>query len=243
MDGSVDVVLITKDSERKLQDCVQSIYDNITVGQLIVVDGYSKDRTLPILEGFNQKYGNVKVIFDHGNRATARQKGIAHVETEWFVFVDSDVILCHDWLKKAQKYVAPDVGAVWGIEVWSTIKNPKTLKLFLTTTRRIFEVRGGTHDTLIRTSLVRDIQIPKHLHVFEDAYIKDYIESKGYRAVACYVPFCIHYRPESVWTFRGSLELMAESFRFGNPRLIHRLVLAYGFYTVYSVYQMLGGEL
>jgi len=39
------------------------------------------------------------------------------------------------------------VGAIWGIEVWSTIKNPKTLKLFLTTTRKIFEVRGGTHDT------------------------------------------------------------------------------------------------
>lgn len=131
------------------------------------------------------------------------------------------------------------MGAIWGIEVWSTIKNPKTLKLFLTTTRKIFEVRGGTHDTLIRSDLMKDIEIPKNLHVFEDVYIKDWITEKDYRVVACYNPFCIHYRPQTVWTFRGSLGLIAEAFRFGHPRLISRLLLAYGFYTVYSVYQLL----
>lgn len=141
MVGSVDVVLLTKDSERVLIECVESIYRNVPVGQLI------------------------------------------------------------DWYKKAQKYMQSDVGAVWGTEVWSTIKNPKTLKLFLTTTRKIFEVRGGTHDTLIRTDLLKDIEIPKNLHVFEDAYIKDWITEKGYCVVACYSPFCIHYGPPTVWTF------------------------------------------
>lgn len=236
---AVDVVLITKNSERKLFDCLTSVYQNVPVARLIVVDGYSKDRTLAILEEFNQKYGNVVVLFDKGTRGSARQKGIQAVQTEWFVFVDSDVVLCQDWFKKAQAYITPQVGAVWGIEVWSTIKNPKTLKLFLTTTHKIFEVRGGTHDTLIRTATVQDIKIPDNLHVFEDAYIKEHIENKGYQVVACYSPFCIHYRPKAVWTFQGSLGLMVESFRFGSPRLISRLLLAYGFYTVYSVYQML----
>jgi glycosyltransferase involved in cell wall biosynthesis len=240
MDGPVDVVLLTKNSQRKLQECVESIYRNVPVAQLIVIDGYSNDRTLAIIEGFNQKHGNVIVIFDKGTRATARQKGIEAVKTAWFVFVDSDVVLCRDWFKKAQSYIASDVGAVWGIEVWSTIKNPKTLKLFLVTTRKIFEVRGGTHDTLIRTDLVRDIRIPSDLHVFEDAYIKDWIEQKGYRVIASYSPFCIHYRPQTVWTFRGSLGLVAESVKIGHPVLISRLLLAYGFYTVYSFYQLLG---
>jgi len=239
MDGSVDVVLLTKDSQRVLRVCVESIYQNVPVGQLIVVDGYSKDKTLEILDAFNQKYHNVKVVFDRGNRATARQRGIGYVATEWFMFVDSDVVLCRDWYKKAQKYVQVDVGVVWGTEVWSTIKNPKTLKLFLTTTRKIFVVRGGTHDTLIRTDLIKDIAIPKNLHVFEDAYIKDWITKKGYRVVACYSPFCIHYRPPSVWTFRGSLGLIGEAFKFGHPRLISKLLLAYGFYTAYSIYQLL----
>jgi glycosyltransferase involved in cell wall biosynthesis len=239
MGGSVDVVLLTKDSERKLQECLQSVYANVPVGQLIAVDGYSKDRTIEILGKFAEKYGNVQIILDRGTRATARQKGIQQVQTDWFLFVDSDVVLCKDWYQKAQKYIQPDVGAVWGTEVWSTIKNPKTLKLFLTVTRKIFEVRGGTHDTLIRTELLKDIAIPPDLHVFEDAYIKDWIEKKGYRVVACYNPFCIHFRPVEVWTFGGSLGLIAESLRLGNARLVSRLILAYGFYTVYSVYQML----
>jgi glycosyltransferase involved in cell wall biosynthesis len=236
---SVDVVLLTKDSERVLRRCVESIYRNVPVAQLIVVDGYSKDRTLQIIGEFDAKYHNVKVLMDRGNRATARQKGIDSVTAEWFLFVDSDVVLCRDWYKKAKQYIQPDVGAVWGIEVWSTITNPKTLRLFLTTTRKIFEVRGGTHDTLIRTSTIKDIKIPHDLHVFEDSYIKDWIAGKGYRVVACYSPFCIHYRPEQVWTLRGSLGLIAEAFEYGSPRLISRLLLAYGFYTVYSVYQML----
>ena len=237
MVGSVDVVLLTKNSDRKLKECLESVYRNIPVASLIAVDGYSTDKTMDILNWFNKKYGNVKIILDKGNRATARQKGIASVSTEWFLFVDSDVVLCVGWFKKAEEYISADVGAVWGTEIWSTLGSPTSLKLFLLVTRKIFEVRGGTHDTLIRTELVKDIEIPKNLHVYEDAYIKDWIEDKGYRAVACYVPFCIHYRPPNVWTFRGSIGLMAEAFTLGDPTVIGRLLAAYALYSGYAVFQ------
>lgn len=237
MVDSIDVVLLTKNSERALIKCLDSLYQNVPVHQLIVVDGYSTDKTLEILETYNQTHHDVKVIFDRGTRASARQKGIMAVQTEWFMFIDSDVVLCRGWFEKAVKNIAPKVGAVWGTEVWSTLKNPKMLKLFLVVTRKIFEVRGGTHDTLIRASLVKDIQIPSELHVFEDAYIKDHINKKGFKVVACYDPFCIHFRPDSVWTFQGSLNLVAEALRLGSPRLISKLLLAYGFYTGYAVYQ------
>ena len=88
---AVDVVMLTKNSDRKLKECLESVYSNVPVARLIVVDGYSTDRTLQIIDGFDKKYHNVKVILDKGNRATARQKGIAAVETDWFLFVDSDV--------------------------------------------------------------------------------------------------------------------------------------------------------
>ncbi len=237
MVDSIDVVLLTKNSERALVKCLDSLYQNVPVHQLIVVDGYSTDGTLSIIETYSQKHYNVKVIFDKGTRASARQKGIMAVQTEWFMFIDSDVVLCRDWFQKTIKNIDADVGAVWGTEVWSTLKNPKMLKLFLVVTRKIFEVRGGTHDTLIRSSLVKDIQIPAELHVFEDAYIKDHITRKGYKVVACYDPFCIHFRPDSVWTLKGSLGLVAEALRLGSPHLISKLLLAYGFYTGYSVYQ------
>jgi glycosyltransferase involved in cell wall biosynthesis len=233
----VDVVIITKNSERMLTECLKSVYKNVPVHRLIVVDGYSTDKTLEIVRQFQKEHGNVLVIQDKGTRATARQKGIDHVKTEWFMFVDSDAVLCKDWFKKAEKHVGQNVGAVWGIEVWSTIQNPAVLKIFLWITRKIFDLRGGTHDTLVRTDLVKDIKIPQILHVFEDAYIKDWITKKGYKLIACYDPYCVHFRPASVWTIRGSLNIIADAIRVGRLTLFVKLTLAYGFYTVYSMYQ------
>jgi glycosyltransferase involved in cell wall biosynthesis len=238
--SSVDIVLLTKNSEKVLGKCLESIYQNVPVRRLIVVDGYSTDGTIGVLRRFNEEYHNVKVIFDNGTRAAARQKGIENVESDWFLFVDSDVVLCKDWYNKAMEHVNKNVGAVWGIEVWSTIKNQATLKMFLWVTRKIFDIRGGTHDTLVRTDLVKDIRIPTNLHVFEDAFIKDWINKKGYETVACYDPFCIHHRTEAVWTLRGSLNVIADAVRFGSFRLLTKLIFAYGFYTAYSVYQLTG---
>ena len=147
------------------------------------------------------------------------------------------------WFKKAERYLSQDVGAVWGIEVWSTIQNPAILKMFLWITRKIFDLRGGTHDTLIRTDLVRDIEIPKALHVFEDAYIKDWIAHKGYKLIACYNPYCLHYRPASVWTIRGSLNIISDAIRAGRLILLVKLTFAYGFYTAYSMYQFFSTNL
>lgn len=236
---NVDVVIITKNSERMLSKCLESVYKNVPVNHLIVVDGHSTDNTLKIVRRFQKKHGNVLVIHDKGTRATARQKGIDHVETEWFMFVDSDTVLCKDWFKRAEKHLGDNVGAVWGIEVWSTIRNPLMLKIFLLVTRKIFDLRGGTHDTLIRTDLVKDIEIPKILHVFEDAYIKDWITQKGYKTVACYIPYCVHFRRASVWTVRGSLNIIADAIRVGRLTLLFKLTFAYGFYTAYSLYQFL----
>jgi hypothetical protein len=180
---------------------------------------------------------------DRGSRATAREKGLRQVSTEWFMFVDSDVVLCEGWFKRAEKYVGENVGAIWGIEVWSTIQNPAMLKTFLWITRKIFDLRGGTHDTLVRSDLVKDIEIPKTLHVFEDAYIKNWITRKGFKIVACYDPYCVHYRPASVWTIRGSLNIIADAIRAGRLTLLVKLAVPYGFYTAYSLYQLFANKI
>ncbi len=45
---TVDVVLLTKNSDYLLEKCITSIYENIPVNNLIVVDGFSTDRTMDI---------------------------------------------------------------------------------------------------------------------------------------------------------------------------------------------------
>lgn len=113
----VDVVMLTKNSAHLLSKCLTSIYQNVPVKNLIVIDGFSTDRTPQILELFNKKYGNISMFQMNGSRAKARTEGIRRVSTEWFMFVDSDVVLCKDWYKKAQTDLANGVGALWGLNV------------------------------------------------------------------------------------------------------------------------------
>jgi GT2 family glycosyltransferase len=52
--------------------------------------------------------------------------------------------------------------------------------------------RFMTHDTIIRTEAVKDIKIPKDLHIWEDEYIGRHIIKKGYRFLKVKDPYCLH---------------------------------------------------
>ncbi len=195
----IDVVLLTKNSLKPcLKECVDSIYKNIPVNRLIVVDGGSTDRTIELL----QTYPNVELIYDKkGTRATARQKGIKAVETQWHVHVDSDVILASGWFNKAWENVKSDTGAVWGVAVASEKHfyniNYAMSKLYRIDMKDLLvkQMRGERcmmHDTLIRTAAVADIVIPADLHVYEDDFIGRYIMQKGYRFLKVTSPSCLH---------------------------------------------------
>ena len=240
-DEKVDVVILTKNSERMLKECLASVYKNIPVNNLVVVDGYSVDSTLKILEQFQKKYGNVVLIQDGGTRGRARQKAISRVGTDWFMFVDSDVILSDGWFEKAKELMKKDVGAIWGMEIWSAIKEMRILGLFERVNMKIFQERGGTHDLLVRRKAIEEISIPPHLHTYEDAYIKSWIRKKGYEVVAVYEPYCIHYRPETVWTLRGSVSLIVSDLKFAVR--YPQLLLAYAIFSAIVLHQGLSRDI
>jgi glycosyltransferase involved in cell wall biosynthesis len=242
MPMKIDVIVLTKNSEEKLESCLKSIYENLPVDRIIVADGYSTDGTLEILNKFDEKHHNIVLIQDRGTRGKARQIGIKEAKTEWFMFVDSDVILCDDWFNKAKPFMKEDVGAIWGTEVWSVIQNATVLKVFLQTTRKIFETRGGTHDLLVRRDAIKDIRIPENLHVFEDSYIKDWIINMGYKVIPCYDPYCIHYRPEVVWTAKESIKIISEAIKYDRFRKTPKLIFPYSFYSAYFVYRNLSSR-
>ena len=204
---AVDVVMLTKNSEYLLDKCLSSVYENVPVNKLIVVDGFSTDRTLKIVDAANEKHGNVKVLHVDGSRARAREKGISQVETEWFLFADSDVILSKDWFNNAKENIQPDVGAVWGvnIDVIPSFEDKRIQKLQNMVAKECFALRGGTHDTLVRSDLVQDIKIPEKLHTYEDAYIMNWIKSKGYRAIVGNDIYCLHFKPPANWNLRNAV--------------------------------------
>jgi len=196
----IDVVLLTKNSVYPcLNECVNSIYKNVPVNKLIVVDGGSTDGTLEFL----QKFPDVEIIDDQkGTRATSRQKGIETVETEWHIHVDSDVILSPRWFEKAWKLVDKSVGAIWGVAIpiekhffnityaMSKLYGIGIKDLLVKQTR---SERCMLHDTLIRTDTVKDIEIPRDLHIWEDEYIGRHIINKGYKFLKVKEPYCLHH--------------------------------------------------
>ena len=110
----VDTVLLTKNSEKPcLRECLESL-KQMAVNRLIVINAGSTDKTLEIIRAY---YPDALILFDSGTRATARQLGIQQVETEWLLFLDSEVMICLKWFEKTRKYLAdPSVGAVHGID-------------------------------------------------------------------------------------------------------------------------------
>jgi glycosyltransferase involved in cell wall biosynthesis len=227
--ASIDVALLTLNSDRKLRECLDSVYQNVPVNRLIVVDGFSTDRTIPIIEEYNAKYGNVVIVQEKGTRGSARQTAIELVETEWFMFVDSDVVLSKNWFTEAWKLVGEDVGAVWGIEIWSVLRDSDVLPIFERITIKIFEKRGGTHDLLVRRKAVEGINIPFELHTYEDGYIKKWIEKSGYKVLGVYAPYCMHYRPEAIWTVEKHVGFAVSDLKYAIKR--PTLLLSYGFYS------------
>jgi glycosyltransferase involved in cell wall biosynthesis len=217
-----------------LEECLDSIYNNIPVNRLLVVDGGSTDGTLELV----QKYPRVEIIDDsRGNRATARQKGIGAVETQWHIHVDSDVVLCKDWFKKAVPYMKSNVGAIWGVTI------PKNKHVFNIAKSMAMLYRKDvrdwimqqqhlkrylTHDTLIRTEAVKDIKIPTDLHIWEDHYIGNHIVSKGYKWIKTKEPYCIHYFHErrSFEDFVNSGRLARKVKAYTNRQVLLRLALA-----------------
>lgn len=225
----IDVALLTFNSDRKLRECLDSVYENVPIKRLIVVDGFSTDCTLPILDEYQAKYGNVVIVQEKGTRGSARQTAIEMVESEWFMFVDSDVVLSKNWFADAWKNVREDVGAVWGIEIWSVLRDSDVLPIFERVTLKIFEERGGTHDLLVRRKAIEGIHIPFELHTYEDGYIKKWIEKNGYKVLGVYEPYCMHYRPEVVWTLEKHIGFAVSDLKYAIKR--PSLLLSYGFYS------------
>ncbi len=203
----VDVVVLTKNSAHLLAQCLNSVYKNVPVNNLIVIDGYSTDRTLQIVETFNRKHHNVQLYQMKGSRAAARTEGIRRVTTDWFLFLDSDVLLSKYWFKNVLKDLVDGVGAVWGvnIDLLPNIRNKRILKVQTIVARRCFKLRGGMHDTLILRKAVEGITIPDELHLYEDAYLVRYIESRGYKVTVGSSVYCLHDKAPDNWSVKNGL--------------------------------------
>jgi glycosyltransferase involved in cell wall biosynthesis len=237
----IDVVMLTKNSEHLLSRCLASIYENVPVKNLIIVDGFSTDHTLKIVGKANKEHGNVTVLKTNGSRARAREEGIRRVSTDWFMFVDSDVTLSRDWLSKAEEKITDDVGAVWGvnIDVIPSVRDKRIIKMQNLIARQCFGLRGGMHDTLIRLEAVKGIRIPEQLHAYEDAFIINWIKKKGYHIVIGDDIYCLHFKAPANWSLHNGVSQAIVEFRCGLVYShLYEYMLYYPFFMFHWLIQL-----
>jgi hypothetical protein len=132
-------------------------------------------------------------------RALARQDLIDRVRTEFFVFLDTDVIPGPRWFEKVSAEMKPGVGAVWGAAVPLVVSEIRRVKAMSVLGADAWASATGSkrycsHDMLVRSEAVKGIRFPDWLHIGEDEFMGKFIVDGGFSfvksddAIAYHIP-------------------------------------------------------
>jgi glycosyltransferase involved in cell wall biosynthesis len=81
----VTVVIPTLNEEKGIEETIKELH-SIGINNILVVDGYSKDRTVEVAKSLN-----ARVIFQHGKGKTGALKtAVEHVDTPYMLVIDGD---------------------------------------------------------------------------------------------------------------------------------------------------------
>jgi len=155
----VSVVITTKNEEKNIETCLQSIrsqtFKNI---ELIVVDNFSEDQTAELAEKYN-----AKVYFKGNERSAQRNYGAKVARGEYLIYLDADMILSPTVIEECiAKCKCDDVDALYvperivGDGFWIKVRDFE--RSFYTGTvidavrfvrRNLFLQVGGFDETLV----------------------------------------------------------------------------------------------
>ncbi len=99
----ISAIILTKNSERHLQECIENIID--IVDEIIVVDGYSIDKTISICK----KYPKVR-FFQKSFEGFAKERifALGKVRGDWVIQIDSDEVLTEKCASKLKEMILFD---------------------------------------------------------------------------------------------------------------------------------------
>jgi glycosyltransferase involved in cell wall biosynthesis len=109
----IDVIIRTKNSEELLKECIQSIYEEIPIRRIIMVDAGSTDKTLEIGSSFDKVCVYIKPELNLGQ---ATKYAFTKAQTEWVAIIDSDIILRRGWYDDMKRHMN-EVDAVEGCRI------------------------------------------------------------------------------------------------------------------------------
>jgi glycosyltransferase involved in cell wall biosynthesis len=168
----VTIGLCVKNSEATIRRAVVSILDqdfSRKLLELIVVDGCSRDKTLSVIEDFTRGTSvRTKIFSENKGLGYARQLVVDKALGEYIVWVDGDMLLTRDFIRKQVEFMDqnPDVGIAKGKyglcanfvggSIVATLEDVE----FLLSTKREGETRSkslGTSGCIYRVKAVRQV--------------------------------------------------------------------------------------
>jgi len=163
----VTVGICVKNGEKTILDALKSVIDQDfpkTEIEIIIVDDGSTDNTLKIIEDFASRTRVQLKIFSQSWRgiASARNVVLRHSQAKYIVWVDADMRLCKDFLKKQVEFMElhPMVAAAKGSYIM--LKSKKVVALLencriFPMRRSLFSEPWGTGGAIFRVSALKEI--------------------------------------------------------------------------------------
>lgn len=195
---SVSFVILTKNSEKYLCLCLESIihqkYPNF---EIVIVDGGSIDNTLKIIENYSQKSQRIKVVPAPGSSiGYARQIGTETSRGDIIAFIDSDCELPSDsWLSEMLSgFDSPEIAGVWTLGAfhpddpsvmrYSILSNPirdRISRLDGNAITRDTYIAVGTGHILMRRDIIQEAGGFLDINAAEDIDLTYRIVNLGYK--------------------------------------------------------------
>jgi len=179
----IDAIVCARDPTPHLNLCLTALERQRGISKILVVTHIKSHNCRAIANSFSK----TKVITEpeHFCLAYARKLGVETSNSDFIVFVDSDVILGRDHLiqlkdeyeRLSQKYT--------DIVVEGVLESFSTSPLSLASDRSTYEAevlkagdRGFTHNTLVKRDTLIDWK-PRYTYAMEDLLITNHVFSKG----------------------------------------------------------------
>jgi glycosyltransferase involved in cell wall biosynthesis len=173
----IDLVIWTYNSERYLRRVLEravSVVPDKELGQLILVDGGSKDRTVKIGRELGWKtYITRKGIPFQANYA------LSHVKSRFFGGIEHDILLSKNWFSLIKHFEEPDVGVVQGIR-FSTHPMLNTYEKFCLQKNSLEDFCISLDNHIYDADFVREIGgFPTEYPMAVDWGLRDRVEANG----------------------------------------------------------------
>lgn len=209
----ISVIVLTKNSQKYIRLCIESILKQTYPDfEIIVVDAGSKDETISILEGYKNKTNlpfRIEGVPPNTSIGKARQIGLEKSKGEILAFIDSDVELPHEnWLKNMSKPLHDETVA--GVQTLAKCKDtdPQILKKihssfeYKNTVIDInhYEIVGTSH-LLIRKNLIERVGGIRDICSSEDLEVTKKIMQSGYKFIYLPTEKCYHYHVDNYWHY------------------------------------------